>query len=167
MRTVIHADVQNEQSPKLPFPPLKPKLADMGWIAAGSIRALFELARARLTLARLTPKTIAARNAQYANLTGENRIKQQRIAYIIPRLSKRLPWRADCLVQAIAAQNWLSSLGISSAVEVGVQNSTETGFGSHAWLTCKDCGADRVILGDNGQAYTAIIPAAEGASQSS
>lgn len=167
MRTAIHAEVQNEQSPTGPFPPFKPKLADMGWIAAGSIRAVFELARARHILSSSTPKTIAARNAQCAHLTGQDGIKQQHIAFIIPRLAKRLPWRADCLVQAIAAQNWLSTLGISSAVEVGVQNSAETGFGSHAWLVGKECGSETVILGDDGQEYTAIIPAAKGTSPSS
>ena len=57
------------------------------------------------------------------------------MAYIVPRVAARLPWRADCLVQALAAQRWLRGAGIMTNIHVGVPNQRPATFEAHAWLT--------------------------------
>ena len=79
-----------------------------------------------------------------------------RIAYVIPRLSDRLPWRSDCLIQAIAGQNWLTAKGADSEIQIGVENPKDGDFGAHAWLVHNDTivtGGDiaryALLLGDS------------------
>lgn len=136
-----------------PAQPIKPGIADIGWILLGCIPAGLELARARRILAKIDPKAIALRNEEVAQLKAKKTTKTERITYIIPRLAKRLPWRADCLVQAIAAQNWLASHGHSSKLVVGIQVDEGDGFGSHAWLLH----AGEVAIGGDVEDYTGII----------
>ncbi|MGG7566078.1 lasso peptide biosynthesis B2 protein [Rhodovulum sp. DZ06] len=46
---------------------------------------------------------------------------------------KRVPWRADCVVQALAAKFWLERAGVESAFRLGVQR-VGGGLEAHAWL---------------------------------
>ena len=67
------------------------------------------------------------------------------VAALVPRIAYRLPWRSDCLIQAMAAQNWLSREGIAANISIGIDKSPEKGFEAHAWLTYGDlavCGGD-------------------------
>ena len=122
------------------------------------IRAVFELARARRQFGRLTAHGITERNAYFeAASAGGAEVGSRRITDLIPRLfprlAKLLPWRADCLVQAIAAQNWLGSMGQASAIVLGAKNTESQGFGAHAWLIC----GDKVITGGDIAPYTAFL----------
>lgn len=109
----------------------------MPWLASYSVRGLWELLRARLIFTRFEARSIRTRNrvsrarASTATLPPE---VLARISYVLPRLSDRLPWRSDCLVQAIAGQNWLTSLGVASEIQIGVENPEDGEFGAHAWL---------------------------------
>lgn len=76
-----------------------------------------------------------------------------RIGYVLPRLSKRLPWRSDCLVQAMAGQRWLRASGHSSEIQIGVQNAGADEFGAHAWLLCNGS----VVTGGNIAGYAKIL----------
>lgn len=138
------------QSLPIPPPGSRPRWRDLGWLVAYGARALFELVRARLAFARLAAADIVARNqaaarAARAPREGDNAEMLARIAYVIPRLSARLPWRSDCVIQAIAAQNWLSAKGLPSEIRIGVERPEATGFGAHAWLVH---GEDVVTGGD-------------------
>ncbi|MFU7527411.1 lasso peptide biosynthesis B2 protein [Qipengyuania sp. ASV99] len=125
-----------------------------------SARGLCELIRARIAFGRLEAKAIPLRNRQsLAGSATEPAIAEAalaRISYVLPRLSDRLPWRSDCLVQAIAAQNWLSAMGAASEIQIGVENPKGGQFGAHAWLvhdgmvvTGGDIAKYEVILADS------------------
>jgi hypothetical protein len=69
-------------------------------------------------------------------LTAGQRNLVERVAYAIPRVGARVPWRSDCLVQALAARHWLAREGVASNLTIGVRN--EGGFAAHAWLKVGD-----------------------------
>lgn len=106
------------------------------------LRAAWELARARRQFARLDVRQIEQRNAevqgsaQTAALAPRQKHRISWIAYVIPRVAARVPWRSDCLVQALAGQNWLRRAGLASRIVIGVEQPRDGGFGSHAWLEC-------------------------------
>ncbi|MEE4200912.1 lasso peptide biosynthesis B2 protein [Erythrobacter sp.] len=118
-----------------------PGWRDAPWLFAYGVRALASLARARWTFRRVDAQTILARNeaaADRAKAGGEGAISQERarIAFVLPRIARRLPWRSDCLVQAIAAQDWLASHGSAGIIHLGVEKPAGGEFGAHAWLVC-------------------------------
>jgi hypothetical protein len=128
------------QSPHIPSEGKKPRWRDLPWLSVYAIRGLGELVRARLLFARLRAKDIPVRN-RTARGTGRAGPVQDtallaRISYVLPRISDRLPWRSDCLVQAIAGQSWLSASGTASEIQIGVEKPDGGEFGAHAWLIC-------------------------------
>ncbi|MET4131835.1 hypothetical protein ABIE62_000951 [Porphyrobacter sp. MBR-155] len=64
-------------------------------------------------------------------------------AFFISRMAARVPWRSDCLVQALAGQRWLARLSIPSEIVVGTAKLANGQFDAHAWLRH----GDRVVLG--------------------
>ena len=66
----------------------------------------------------------------------------ERVAFAIRAMAARVPWRSDCLVQALAAQQWLADCGIASTIHLGVKAS-EAPIDAHAWLKV----GDRVVIG--------------------
>ena len=127
------------QSPPIPPPGAKPRLRDAGWLAAYGARGLIELVRARVAFGRLEARAILARNhavqaSACTEAASSNPALAQRIGYIIPRISARLPWRSDCVIQAMAAQNWLAANGLASEIQIGVERPVDGPFGAHAWL---------------------------------
>lgn len=149
------------QSPHNPWTGKRPSLSDIVWLAPYSARGLAELIRARIVFARLTARDIPARNAAARRVKGEpipasNEAPPQklaRISYVLPRLSARLPWRSDCLVQAIAAQNWLKAGGNYGEIRIGVENPKDAAFGAHAWLVHGDC----VVTGGDITRYSLLL----------
>lgn len=135
----------------------KPRLSDAAWVARYSLRAAFHIARARMTFDRVSPADLIARNRSAAihQRTTHATLPHEiaRIAYVIPRIAKRVPWRSDCLVQAIAAQDWLSNLGQSSEVCIGVEQPESRDFGAHAWLISQG----KIITGGDISGYEAIL----------
>jgi len=69
--------------------------------------------------------------------------KVERVAFAIPRVAFYLPWRGDCLVQALAARRWLGHNGIATALHLGVHKDLSVNFEAHAWLTA----GDKVVTG--------------------
>ena len=76
----------------------------------------------------------------------------ERIAYAVPAVALRVPWRSDCMVQAMAAQSWLGRYGIASTMTIGVRKDAPEGFGAHAWLSAGDI----LVTGGDISAYVAI-----------
>lgn len=113
---------------------MKPTAADV----AAMTRACAELLRARLHLARSSSDSIA-QLASYEAPASDHRPRElpddiRRVAYLIPRVAACLPWRTDCLVQALAARRWLASLGHDSRLYIGSRKQGDR-FDAHAWLT--------------------------------
>lgn len=134
--------MRSPQSHYAPRAGEKPSWSDAGWLPYYAVRGLMELARARLAFTRFNASDILRFNARAKarqEASGpEHDAKLARIAYVIPRISGRLPWRSDCLIQAMAAQNWLKSAGHASEIQIGVERPEGGDFGAHAWLVCGD-----------------------------
>lgn len=58
----------------------------------------------------------------------------RRISWAISCAAARVPWRSDCLVQAMAAHRWLRRAGMRAEVFVGVQKNSHGALFAHAWL---------------------------------
>ena len=113
---------------------------DWIWLIRFAMRAITVLAGAKRDFARLSPKQILARNSVSGQADPE---LLRRIAYVLPRVAKRLPSRTDCLVQALAGQSWLAAEGIGSQIRFGVQPNGRQQFEAHAWLVCQN----RILTG--------------------
>lgn len=123
-------------------------------------RAIFELIRARIVLARIEPQQLLALNAQTKALCSVNRrdgIQQdaalERVAFLLPRIGARTPWRSDCLVQALAAQRWLATYDIASEIEIGVRRDVDSTFLAHAWVIQNG----KVVLGGETREFSPLL----------
>jgi len=154
------------QSPHIPATGELPSLRDIPWLVTYGLRGLWELIKARLVFARLNVSDIPKRNANSkSRARGDGalpEVKTARISYVLPRISDRLPWRSDCLVQAIAAQNWLAASGVAGEIQIGVENPQDGQFGAHAWLLCD---GEVVTGGDNSQ-YQLLLGDSQSAADS-
>lgn len=121
-------------------------------------RALFELTLARWQWAWITPEKIKRRNgrvqgASSGPLPQHREPAIERIAYVVPRIAVRLPWRSDCLIQALAVQRWLSRSGVTSHIVVGARLDEVGDLLAHAWLQA----GDWIIIGGDVSSYEALI----------
>lgn len=107
------------------------------------LRAALELAVARARLGRSRTRDLLQAPPDTGpdlslRAAAHDLLIVRRVAFAIPRVAARVPWRADCLVQALAAQRWLERRGIGSALSIGVSNNAAEGFLAHAWLKVGD-----------------------------
>ena len=145
---------------KLHLPPSKgwPPARSLGLFLSRSFRALVQLVRARRRFSALTVRQIQALNAHCSGLGLAQGHTQKSadlawIAYVLPRVARIMPFRSDCLVQALAGQDWLASEGIGSEIVIGVERPDNGPFGAHAWLKSGDC----VVTGGKIDRYTEIL----------
>ena len=105
-----------------------------GWLDL--IIAGWELALARLKLNSADPEILlAAARPASRQITAEQAQRQvERVRLAIGRVNHRVPWRADCLVQALAARNWLRRVGVETQLSIGVRDPADGPFAAHAWL---------------------------------
>lgn len=66
------------------------------------------------------------------------------MSWAIAAAATRVPWRADCLIRAMAAARWLRRQGAGWKLSIGVRREADCRLGAHAWLTA----ADLVVTGD-------------------
>ena len=101
-------------------------------------RAVVELALARLHLHADHSRHFVPRDQQAETdswqLTGAQKRLLEDVGFAIPRVAARLPWRADCLIQALAAKRWLDRNGISSQLVIGARTDRSRPLNAHAWL---------------------------------
>lgn len=115
--------------------------------------ATCELARANHQFRR-TPSGelgLIAGTDQDTSLTRPQQALVERVAYIIPIMGLRVPWRSDCLVQALAARRWLARGRVKSDLCIGVRKGDE-GFGAHAWLKV----GERIVTGGDISTYAEL-----------
>jgi hypothetical protein len=125
------------------------------WEWADLCRAVIELAAARIMVASARTDRfidVAAGADVPASSSGE---LVARVRTAIGRTHSRVPWRADCLVQAVAAKRWLRRLGIETRLLVGVPARMDSGFEAHAWLLH---GQEVVVGGDIGRYVSLTRP---------
>ena len=134
------------------------RAAGLDWATWGDLlRAIVELAVARLRLRTRNTRELLGR-AEARNGPPQPSAPDRdpdalvdRVAFAIPRAGRRVPWRADCLVQALAAQHWLRRRGIATTLFVGVRKDQED-FAAHAWLMA----GDRMVTGGQVAGYNPI-----------
>lgn len=112
------------------------------------VRAMLELGYARARLGAMPDGSAIALD----ELSPEEECLIKRVAHVIPRVAARLPWRADCLVQATAAKRWLSASGIASTIHFGVLREKQPAFEAHAWLTV----GTRIVTGGDISGYVPL-----------
>ena len=57
------------------------------------------------------------------------------VGWAITSAAARVPWRSDCLLQAMAAARWLEALDRSYSLSIGVRKGDTGSIEAHAWLT--------------------------------
>ena len=75
------------------------------------------------------------------------------LSWAIAVAARHVPWRADCLIQAMAANRCLSRHGIRPEFFVGVDKEAGGALFSHAWLTC----GDQLLTGPGFERFHVII----------
>jgi hypothetical protein len=127
-----------------------------------AIRAGLGLAAARFALRTITPDQVLHRNtaigqhiAQLSRTPDEADIPRlcDEAGFFINRMAARVPWRSDCLVQALAGQQWLAREGIASEIVVGTAKQADGTFLSHAWLRVDS----RIVLGGDISPYSPLL----------
>lgn len=110
------------------------------------LRATIELAIARWRIATSKPSDlIEPRPARRRPAENPDASATGRVAFAITAMGARVPWRSDCLVQALAGHRWLARLGIASDLNIGVRRAAGAPIQAHAWLKV---GGDVLIGGD-------------------
>ena len=125
---------------------------------ADLIRATKELALARYRLGTMTPAELLAVAYDHGEPKDDGAAPAvaayaRRVGVSIGRISARVPWRASCLVQALAARNWLARRGIESSLFVGVRKGATRDLEAHAWLVS----GDDVITGGDVTGYRELL----------
>jgi len=97
--------------------------------------AIWLLARARHEHYRKPIKAILLRfeatDARRLATTGEAEL----IGWAIACAAARVPWRSDCLLQAMAASMWLDRIQLGYKLNIGVRKNAADELEAHAWLT--------------------------------
>jgi len=133
------------------------RLRDLAWLARYGWCASCELAQARRRFGHLQVGDLLARNRELAQQSAEGVAPDAqfpaRVAFIVPRLAPFMPFRSDCLIQAIAAQTWLARSGLPSRIVIGVERPRDGPFAAHAWLEHDGM----IITGGDVSQYTVLL----------
>lgn len=100
--------------------------------------ALFYLARARAWHAARPVSASFARlraGAGQGSAAGGGAAPDPALMlWALEAAGKRVPWRADCVVQALAAKFWLEAAGREAEFRLGVRRTEAGSLEAHAWL---------------------------------
>ncbi|HVL79374.1 MAG TPA: lasso peptide biosynthesis B2 protein [Sphingomicrobium sp.] len=121
-------------------------------------RAVIELAIARAWMAFADPEKLLATAAPSGGAADDCASDHdvalvRRVSVAIGRAGARVPWRSDCLVQALAAQRWLRLGGVQSDLFIGVRPANGEGVDAHAWLVS----SGSVVTGGDVSGFTPLV----------
>ena len=128
------------------------RLAFRDWLALAT--AGKELLRARIQFAIVPTGRIINRlkDAPQDGADAARPCNAARVSWAISAVAARVPWRADCLLRAMAADRWLRRCGERPQFFLGVAKDGEA-FSAHAWLRCHGA----TVTGGDGAEYTEIV----------
>lgn len=92
------------------------------------------LARARLDLARRPVRLVLEDLASPPSQLPLSGNQAKLVSWAIAAAATRVPWRADCLIRAMAAARWLRREGAGWKLSIGVRREPDGRLGAHAWL---------------------------------
>ncbi len=75
-----------------------------------------------------------------------------KIKHAVRRIAKNVPWRCNCMEQAIIAKKMLNHRNIKSTLYLGVMKN-EQDMLAHAWVRC----GNRIITGKEGHKKFTIV----------
>lgn len=124
------------------------------------LRAAVGLFRARIAYGRTPVHTLIgdlqARGAtRPAAATPDDRVaaRIERLRWALAALGRRMPFRADCVVQVLAAERIVLGWGLAPQFFLGVERPGDNGFAAHVWLKV----GDQVVTGGAVDGYTVMI----------
>jgi hypothetical protein len=111
--------------------------------------ATWDLARARLELSSVAARSFT-RPGNRAPLTADAPSDRcDALVRAISRAAAIVPWRADCLVQALAAKRRLEQRGVRCSIELGTRLTADGQLDAHAWVQV----GGRTVLGASDAPY--------------
>lgn len=99
-----------------------------------------ELAIARICCAAMPMSTVLERlrdTSPPPHSPTFDEAEIHRLSWAISTVAIRLPWRSDCLLQALAATRWLRRCGLQPEFFLGSRKDANGQFEAHAWLQCR------------------------------
>jgi hypothetical protein len=122
--------------------------------------ATLNLARAAVLL-RNRPVSDVVLMAEHRVVTG-GKCRQQpgsavRVGMAIQVAARIVPWKADCLIQAVAASHLLRRHGLEPQIRIGVRRDGRELLG-HAWVDCDGA----TVVGARGDEFTPMREATSG-----
>lgn len=116
------------------------RLSAAEWRALGT--AFVALARARIAYGRQPAqdliRQLRARSDARPDHSAPPDDRTDRLRWALRSVSARVPWRADCLVQVLAAERILTRWGHAPKFHLGVETEHAGGFSAHVWLQLGD-----------------------------
>jgi hypothetical protein len=85
----------------------------------------------------------------------------KRVGWAVRAVARRVPWRAVCFHQGIAAQQMLCRAGVSAELHYGVAKSVDKRFEAHVWVTSH---GQTVVGGETQDRFTVLAIFAGGGS---
>jgi Transglutaminase-like superfamily len=103
------------------------------------LETLVLLALAGLAVLLLPFRWIARALGKQETQTPEHEDSAQaqqllRLAFMLRKASKNVPWTSKCLDQTMAAKFMLARSGIAGTINFGVRNDESSQLAAHAWL---------------------------------
>ncbi len=92
------------------------------------------LAQARIDLARQPVRLVLEDLASPPSQLPVSGHQAKLVSWAIAAAAVRVPWRADCLIRAMAAARWLRREGAVWKLSIGVRREPDGRLGAHAWL---------------------------------
>lgn len=121
--------------------------------------AYVDLAFARLVLMFVRPDRLVSHRgfpflAKSMAYTPESKkARVARIAKAVLLAARYVPWRSDCLVQALAARRRLTIAGLDSELRLGVRKAPGGSFAAHAWLLQ----GETMVTGGDASEYNRLL----------
>lgn len=98
------------------------------------VKAVGLLAQARTDLARRDVRSILDDLQHSPAGRPPSRDQLDLVSWAIAAAAHRVPWRADCLIQAMVAARWLRQLEAPWQFHIGVRREPDGQLAAHAWL---------------------------------
>ena len=130
-------------------------LSDWRYLAIASLKLLiarvrFSTAATARILQELQERSLAVPQER----TGRSAIIDvERVSWAIILAARYVPWRSDCLIQAMAADRWLRKHDLCADFHLGVAKDARGGLMAHAWL----CYGDLTVTGGRYDAFAPLI----------
>ena len=123
------------------------------------LRAAAYLFQSRVVFAFVPTQTIfdemvERRGTSYWSMWRARRtINPELVAWSIHAAARYVPWRSDCLIQAMAAAKWLRIHGYEPSFELGVWQADQGNLRAHAWLSLDG----RILVGGEGNDIGSLV----------